>query len=144
MAKSVLLEFRGSKRRIIYEEDDDLIDLCEVELKKVAQNENVRLITDIQGYSKSATDERPFLLQRYSTEWREFVDVIHAIEIDDKDHLKVVPLPGPSPQKVSLLLGHTIKICGLFLQLGKNNAPINYLPPYGRGNLGHSWGYVRI
>ena len=28
------------------------------------------------------------------------MDVIDVIEIDDKDHLKVVPLPGLSPKKV--------------------------------------------
>ena len=140
MAKSVLLEFRGSKRRIFYEEDDDLIDLCEVELKKVAQNENVRLITDIQGYSKSGppTKDHSCYSVSYSTEWREFVDVIHAIEIDDKDHLKVVPLPGPSPQT---LLKFAVSFC--------NSAKIMHLsttyPHTGMEISGTcSRGYVKI
>ena len=46
------------------------------------------------------------MLQRYSTEWQEFVDVIDTIEIDDKDHLKAGPLPLAYPVKVHEFNGH--------------------------------------
>ena len=71
------------------------IQLCEAELQSLVGKES-GLVTDIGHYRKSAGEK----LQRYSTEWQEFVDVIDTIEIDDKDHLKAGPLPLASPVKV--------------------------------------------
>ena len=34
------------------------------------------------------------LLQRYSKEWSQFVDVQDIVEIESGDHLKVVPIPA--------------------------------------------------
>lgn len=101
--KSVLLEFMGSKRSIAYKEEEELTKLCENEIKKIVKDDNIRVITDVDEYTKEAS-EKPYLLQRYSKEWQQFVDVIDTIEIDDKDHLMVVPLPGLSPEKVNTLI----------------------------------------
>ena len=46
------------------------------------------------------TKDGVFLLQRYSKEWCDFVDVLDIIEIDDGDHLKVVPLPVVNKSEV--------------------------------------------
>ena len=76
-----------------------MLDLCENELKKVTKDDNVRLTTDVATYEK-APGEKPFLLQRYETKWHMFVDVIDRSEFGDMGHLKVVPLPGLTPEKV--------------------------------------------
>ena len=101
MECSILLEFKGSKRQIKYENtsQDDIIKLCEEEMRVIARDKNVRLVIDLKDYHK-AEGEKPYLLQRFSTEWDMFVDVIDVIEIDDRDHLKAVPLPAASPVKV--------------------------------------------
>ena len=48
--KSVLLEFMGCKRRISYEDEQELITLCENELRRIASNPNIRVITDGELY----------------------------------------------------------------------------------------------
>ena len=103
---SVLLDFKWSKREIRYAESQDLIQLCEAELQSLVGKESGR-------YRKSA-EEKPHLLQHYSTEWQEFVHVIDTIEIDDKDHLKAVPLLLASPVKVHEFNGHFCKLCYVF------------------------------
>ena len=35
-----------------------------------------------------------YLLQKYSQQWSEFIDVTDINEIEDGDHLKVVPVPS--------------------------------------------------
>ena len=32
-------------------------------------------------------------------EWQEFVDMIDVVEIDNRDHLKAVPIPAMSPHE---------------------------------------------
>ena len=104
-SKTVLLEFRGSKRIITFETYEDVIHLCQAQLQSLVGSEKVRLVTDVENYhaSQSGDPEKAYLLQRYSTEWQEFIDVLDVIEVDDKDHLKAVPIPAMSPIKVHLI-----------------------------------------
>ena len=102
-SKTVLLEFRGSKRVIAFQNAEDVIQLCQAQLQSLVCSEKVRLVTDVEHYHASQSDsEKAYLLQRYSTEWQEFVDVLDVIEIDNKDHLKAVPIPIMSPIKVHI------------------------------------------
>lgn len=100
----MLLEFRGSKRVIAFENVEDIVQLCQAQLQSLVGTEKVRLVTDVEAYhanhGSSSEPEKAYLLQRYSTEWQEFVDVIDVIEIDNKDYLKAVPIPAMSPMKV--------------------------------------------
>lgn len=105
---SVLLEFQQSKRVITVPDTvippADLVYILETELKKVDQE--IKIVLGYGSQSSSCLGEH--LLQRYSKEWQEFVDVIDVIEIDRGDHLRVVPVPKssavPSKEKqVSIL-----------------------------------------
>ena len=99
----MLLEFRGSKRVIAFENVEDIVQLCQAQLQSSVGMERVRLVTDVEAdHVKHGSSGEPeaYLLQRYSTEWQEFVDVIDVIEIDNRDHLKAVPIPAMSPMKV--------------------------------------------
>ena len=80
---SLLLEFRKSKRLLKCSQEDNILNLCENELKPITGDCNVQLVTDVEGYRRTP-DDKPYLLQRYSSEWQEFVDVIDVIEIGDK------------------------------------------------------------
>ena len=63
-----------------------------------------------QSQSAGGEQEKAYLLQRYSMEWQEFVDVVDAIEIGNKDHLKAVPIPAMSPIKVRVIYYSLLKI----------------------------------
>ena len=104
-SKTVLLEFRGSKRVISFNETEDVILSCQSQLQSLIGSDKVKIVTDVEGFharsqSAGGHTEKAYLLQRYSKEWNEFVDVIDVLEIDDKDHLKAVPIPAMSPIKV--------------------------------------------
>lgn len=63
------------------------------------QRRLVRLVTDVENYHASQYG-KAYLLQQYSKEWQEFVDVI---DVDDKDHLKPAPILTMSPIKVHVI-----------------------------------------
>ena len=97
---SVLLEFGESKKLISIpncdadEAPEDLLDTLEGHLKRI--DSNIRLVIDYAAQSSSSESQRAgatYILQRFSREWGEFVDVIDLVEIDSGDHLKAVPLP---------------------------------------------------
>ena len=73
--------------------------------KKIVGAE-IKLIFDVAEYrhaSNSRAVTKGYLLQRFSSEWNEYVDVIDAIEIDTKDKLRAVPIQTTSYTKVVLL-----------------------------------------
>lgn len=97
----VLLEFGESKKQISipnWDAEDvapeDLLDTLEGHLKRI--DGNIRLVIDYGAQSSSSESQRAgatYILQRFSREWGEFVDVLDLVEIDNGDHLKAVPLP---------------------------------------------------
>ena len=99
---SVLLKFRESKKQInipdcdVDEAPEDLLDTLEGHLKRI--DSNIRLVIDYGAQSSRNASESQragtiYILQRFSREWREFVNVIHLVEIGNGDLLKAVPLP---------------------------------------------------
>ena len=84
-----MLEFQESKKVVSVDTSDvvtpppDLLDVLEQELKKL--NGTIKLVLE---HDPDINYSRQFLLQRYSSEWREFVDVVDIIEVDNGDHLK--------------------------------------------------------
>lgn len=78
---------------------DDLLTVLEEQLKKT--DRDIKLVLDCGAPNSPRGPE--YLLQRYSREWKDFVDVIDVIEIGDGDHLRVVPVPkllsSPSSSK---------------------------------------------
>ena len=66
------------------------MNVLEKELQKVAPGVKLVLGCNV----KNSRDE--LLLQRYSKEWEDYVDVIDVIEIDKGDRLRAVPVPVPS------------------------------------------------
>ena len=96
----VLLEFGESKKQITIPNCDtdvppkDLLETLEGHLKRIYGS--IRLVIDYGAQSSSSESQRAeatYILQRFSREWGEFVDVIDLVEIDNGDHLKAVPLP---------------------------------------------------
>lgn len=89
----MLLEFEKSKSLVsLRKPPDDLKDILEERLRRI--DDQIRLVVDYRCQEEATTGEnRLYLLQRWSKEWSEFIDVIDMIEIDNGDHLKVVPVP---------------------------------------------------
>ena len=44
-------------------------------------------------YDETVPVQSVYLLQRYSKQWSQFIDVEGILDIENGDHLKVVPLP---------------------------------------------------
>ena len=94
-----------------YLKHEDVIHLCQAQLQSLVGSK-VRLITDVENYH--ARQPRAYLLQRYSTEWQEFIDVLGVIEIDDKDHL---PIPAMS-LIINLNWNYYVAVCGIIGKIG--------------------------
>ena len=105
---SVLLEFKDSKKEISLDDaSDNAVKILEEHLKRI--DNKIRLVIDYgaQAQQSGGDDEHTYILQRFSKEWGEFVDVIDTADIEKGDHLKVVPLPrsvqaDSTQQKVSI------------------------------------------
>lgn len=87
---SVLVEFRDSKRPVEATPDTLMAKISQVMRGIDPYVVIVKSLADFNG------DGKPFLLQRYSTIWNEYIDVIDPMEIDDGDRVKVVPFPRGS------------------------------------------------
>ena len=93
---SFLFECESSKRLVECSSTiAELPSLLELELKKIA-GESAELVLDVARVSKERSS---YLLQRYCTEWMEYIDVISPIEIASGDKLCAVPL---APRRVTL------------------------------------------
>lgn len=65
---------------------------------------DVKLVVDIKSkYERKTSSEKPVFLQRFSSQWNQFVDVIDAIEVESGDRLKAVPLKWPCSVRCQLL-----------------------------------------
>ena len=74
--------------------------LLEDEVQKIVGAE-ANLVFDVAEYrhaSRAVT--KGYLLQRFSSEWNEYVDVINAFEIDTNDKLRAVPMQATSHPKM--------------------------------------------
>ena len=95
-----LLEF-GQSTRIITTDlgYGRLEEFLQRELRKL--DSKVKLV--VRGQPDVSSFEKPVFLQRFSSEWNQYVDVTDVIEIATKDRLKAVPykLPGCSGSTVS-------------------------------------------
>lgn len=98
----LLLECEHSKRIVECKSKvGSLRSLLEEEVKKIVGG-GIKLIFDVAEYSSQSTSKavtKPFLLQRFSSEWQEYVDVISAVEIGTKDKLRAVPMQTRSQSK---------------------------------------------
>ena len=52
----------------------------------------MELVLDVAEYRCTTAKAKGYLLQQFSSEWNEYVDVIDAIEIGTKDKLGAVPM----------------------------------------------------
>lgn len=101
----LLLECEHSKRVVECKAKvEALRSLLEEEVQKIVGAE-VKLIFDVAEYRRAARAvTKGYLLQRFSSEWNEYVDVIDAIEIDTKDKLRAVPMQATSHTRMVLLI----------------------------------------
>ncbi len=92
---NLLLEFHQSSRVITADDGGDkLQEFLQRELMKL--DSDIKLVIDIKSqYEKKTKSEKPVFLQRFSSEWKQFVDVIDVIEIESGDRLKAVPFKWP-------------------------------------------------
>lgn len=74
----------------------------EAELQKLNKNIYLPLIG-----CNDAPDAKPFILQRWSTEWQEYVDLQSALEIYTGDKLLAVPQPQ-SVHSGTTRVGHSV------------------------------------
>lgn len=96
-----LLEF-GQSSRVITTTDSgsELAAFLDGELKKI--DPDVKLVIAIKSqYEKKSKSEKTLFLQRFSSEWKQFVDVIDVIELESGDRLKAVPFKWPAGSSVS-------------------------------------------
>ena len=92
----LLLECEHSKRVVDCKSKvDSLPSLLEKEVQKICGRSDVELVFDVAECSRREIT-KGYLLQRFSSEWNEYVDVINPIEIGTKDKLRAVPLRGMS------------------------------------------------
>lgn len=93
---SVLVEFRESKRPVVAT-PRTLLDQITLEVKKI--DSSVIIVKSLDDFNEG--DGKPVLLQRYSTLWNEYIDVLDPMEVDDGDRLRIIPFPkgGLSPTK---------------------------------------------
>ena len=98
----LLLECEHSNRVVECEcEVQALQSLLEEEVQKIV-GANVELVFDVAEYQCTTAKAKGYLLQRFSSEWNEYVDVIDAIEIGTKDKLRAVPMKAKSDTKMVL------------------------------------------
>lgn len=89
----MLLEFGQSCRVLSTDVGyNKLAEYLEEELKKV--NPAIKLVFDRKNPGEIKS-EKPVFLQRFSSEWQQFVDVIDVIEIANNDRLKALPIKCP-------------------------------------------------
>ena len=97
----LLFECDSSKRQVTCNSTiAKLPSVLEQELKKVAGN-CAKLVLDVGEVNQPPS----YLLQWYSTQWMEFVDVISPIEIADGDKLRAVQL-APKKNTAELMVRH--------------------------------------
>lgn len=94
----VLLEIKASRRQVKATcSPQEFLDELASQSKLIDQS--IKIVVDLANYVPSKDEaEKPFILQRYSSQWQSFVDVIDPIEIGFRDTLKLVPFPQLSPQ----------------------------------------------
>ena len=113
-SSSVLLKFGESTRvvRFSHLKLDEVEGALETELKKI--DPDVKLVLGCKNqHKKESESEKPVFMQRYSSEWQQYVDVIDVIEIDCGDKLKAVSFNWPTNTIVSLLTTCMIVcVCG--------------------------------
>lgn len=105
----LLLECEHSKRVVECKAKvKALRSLLEDEVQKIVGAE-VNLIFDVAEYRHAARAvTKGYLLQRFSSEWNEYVDVIDAIEIDTKDKLRALPMQATTHPKMVLLFKDSV------------------------------------
>ena len=85
-----LLEFGQSSRAITADvAADKLPEFFERELRKL--DPGINLVIGIKSQQKAKPEHKVLFLQRFSKEWKQFVDVIDVIELESGDRLKSVP-----------------------------------------------------
>ena len=96
----LLLECEHSKRVVECKSKVAALQSILEEVQKIV-GAGVKLIFDVAEYRRAARIvTKAYLLQRFSSEWNEYVDVIDAIEIDTKDKLRAVPMEAKSDTKM--------------------------------------------
>ena len=96
----LLFECENSKRTIKCScTTSTLSSILERELKKIV-GDNAKLVLDITEHT--STTISCYLLQRYSFEWKDYVDVVDPIEVLTRDKLRVVKLASKESDVSSL------------------------------------------
>ena len=100
----LLLECESSKRVVeMQSKIEPLRSRLQEEVQKIVGAE-IELVLDVAEYRRKVGAIKPgYLLQRLSSEWNEYVDVVDAITIGTKDKLKAVPIKAISDTKKVLV-----------------------------------------
>jgi len=91
----VLFEYKGCRRAVKIQRKSDLTRAIE-EVKNVNGKE-CSVICALTQDASQPTSTQGMQLQRWSSEWKAFVDVTDEREVVDRDRLTIVPKPQPSP-----------------------------------------------
>ena len=98
MTVEVLFEYKDSKRKLTLIPEQ----VCETITEELANRFGIKNVVVYlsKPLSSNASFNPPeqFLLQKWSSTWQSFVDVEHTDEIEDRDRLTIVTMPGSSPQ----------------------------------------------
>ena len=100
----VLFQFGQSRKpmKLDLSLGEEALQPIQDELQKIDRKIHLPLIGNIPD------DAKPYILQRWSTEWHEYVDVLSAIEIGDGDKLLAVPQPRSLHSEVQKPGDHSV------------------------------------
>lgn len=109
----MLFECQSPKRQINCNSTiAKLPSVLEQELKKVV-GDGAKLVLDV---GESVDHPRRYLLQRYSTQWTDFIDVVSPIAIASGDKLQAIPL-SPKTSAAELVVSHLCNVASYMIIL---------------------------
>ena len=102
---SILFQFRQSRKPMTLDLSlgEEALNPVQDELRKFDSTIYLPLMCD----ESPSNDAKPYTLQRWSTMWQEYVNIISAIEIGDGDKLLAVPEPRSS-DNTQATSGHSV------------------------------------
>lgn len=98
MTVEVLFEYKDSKRKLTLDPEQVCETITEELANRFGKKNPVVCLSKPLTSDASLSPPEQFLLQKWSSTWQSFIDVEHTGEIEDKDRLTVVTMPGSSPQ----------------------------------------------
>lgn len=110
----VLFEYRGSRRALTVADSENVAGVVGNELRRVGKPRASVFTANDELPSRQRVQPDIYLLQKWSTQWDCYVDVVHCNEICDGDRLAVIAKPKPS-SKVTVYCLTELRDCAVIM-----------------------------